>query len=107
MYLAIRRAARTNRLWIAVAAAIAVLAFTLVAAHSGVAGDHMGKAAAICLAVASVAAATVASGPRLNRLVPSPIRAASDSLPRIAEPPSLPRDGRARGHPAVLQVLRR
>lgn len=103
MHRALRR-----RNWRTVAvAAVAALGLLVGLAHSGVADDHMGAAAAMCVAVAAGTAIAVAATPRLGHLVPGPPRPASWSPLSLARDYSLDPDGRARGHPAVLQVFRR
>jgi hypothetical protein len=69
--------------------------------------DHMGEAAAICLAIGAAAVA-LASVPTLGRHITRPPR------PRHQPPPVQVRTmlvaaphQRARGHPSLLQIFRR
>jgi hypothetical protein len=107
MSLVIRRHLRTRRRRLLAVAVVALLGAAVWSAHAAPGDHHMGEAAAICLAVAAVAAAGIAAAPRLGRLLPGrPRPPASRAVTRsvLAVPPVV---GRARGHPAVLQVFRR
>ncbi len=88
-------------------ATVASLGLMVGLAHSSVGSDHMGEAAAMCLAVAAGAAIAVAAAPRLGRLVAPPLRPVNWSAPSPDRDYGLAGDGRARGHPTVLQVFRR
>jgi NhaP-type Na+/H+ or K+/H+ antiporter len=106
--LAIRRHLRDHRRRLLALAVVVLLGVALWSAHATPAEHHMGKAMAVCLAVAVVATASVAALPVLGRLVPGIPRPRRSGLPRLARgwaPP--PFTGRARGDPAVLQVFRR
>ena len=85
-----------------------LLGMSLWAAHSAPGEHHMGKAAAVCLAVAAVATAAVATLPALGRMVATPARSRRNVQHAASRfMPSVPVEGRARGHPSVLQVFRR
>lgn len=107
MSLAVNRALRRHNVRLLAVAVFASLGLTVGLAHSGLERDHMGEAAAMCLAVAASTAIAVAAAPRLGRLVARPSRPASWSPPEPARDCGVRADGRARGHPAVLQVFRR
>jgi hypothetical protein len=102
----LRAGLRRRRGRLAVTGAVALLGATVAMAHTGVGDDHMGEAAAMCLAVV-VAGAAVAALPKLRDR--APVQRAAVRLPRPSGPlhlrfstPHLPR-----GDPAVLQVFRR
>lgn len=107
MSYSVTRALKRPRLRAPALAAVITLALLMGLAHSGVEADHMGKAAAICMAIAASAAIAVTARPRLGRLLPSAPRPTDWGGPQEgALCPALPY-GRARGDPAVLQVFRR
>ena len=106
MSYAVIRAMRRGRFRVAALAAVLTLGVFVGLAHSGIETGHMGKAVAICLAVATSAAVTVAAGPRLGRLLPRVARALNWPEPPISPFCTRSVDGRARGDPAVLQVFR-
>ncbi len=100
------RAMRRGRLRVAALAAVLALGVLVGLAHSGIETDHMGKAVAVCLAVAASAAVAAIAGPRLGRLLPRVARARSwPKLPATSFRTGSV-DGCARGDPAVLQVFR-
>lgn len=88
-------------------ATVASLGLMVGLAHSGVGADHMGETATMCLAIAAGTAVAVASAPQLGRLVAPPLRPVSWSALAPDCSHGRPAAGRARGHPAVLQVFRR
>ena len=100
------RAMRRGRLRVVALAAVLALGVFVGLAHSGIETDHMGKAVAVCLAVAASAAVTANAGPRLGRLLPRVARARSWPKPPTVSFRTRRVDGRARGDPAVLQVFR-
>jgi hypothetical protein len=96
----LRRSRRRPLTWLVVGC----LALGVVAAHSGLAHDHMGKAAAICLAVIDAAilgvGAALALRSRHRRSRARPVAGLTPfSLPWPAPEP------RTRAGPALLQVL--
>jgi peptidoglycan/LPS O-acetylase OafA/YrhL len=103
---ATRARLRRRRGRLAVVCAVALLGATVATAHSSVAGDHMGEAAAICLAIvagsAAVAALPALAGP--VRRLRAPLQLGGRGAPRRLKHtvPHLPR-----GDPALLQVFRR
>lgn len=64
---ATRARLRRRRGRLAVVCAVALLGATVATAHSSVAGDHMGEAAAICLAIVAGSAALAALPPLAGR----------------------------------------
>jgi hypothetical protein len=86
--------------------AVALLSATIATAHSGVADQHMGEAAAMCLAVV-VGGAVVAALPSLgarHSFRRAALELGAPNAPfRLTSPPR----HHARGDPAVLQVFRR
>jgi len=103
---ALARALRRRRFRLAATVSVVAVALTVGLAHSAVRGDHMGKAAAICLAVVASAATTIAAAPRLGRIVQAPRGRPASAVSMPGEPLWRVRTARARGHPAVLQVFR-
>ena len=107
MLVALRRPLRRQDARVLAAILIAALALSVGLAHSGMARDHMGDAAAVCLAIGAAAVA-LASVPTLGRHITRPPR------PRHQPPPvrvrtllvTVPHQ-RARGHPSFLQIFRR
>lgn len=88
-------------------AVVILLVLAVASAHANRAGDHMGVAAATRLAIVGSVATAVAAAPRLGRLL-GPTPGAARTLTAAPVVPCRSRlDGRARGHPAVLQVFRR
>ena len=86
---------------------VAALGVAVWSAHVMPGDHHMGEAVAMCLAVVAIGAAVVAA-PRMGRLLPAVPRPCSSPPPAAgAVLPSAPAPGRARGHPALLQVFRR
>jgi peptidoglycan/LPS O-acetylase OafA/YrhL len=90
----------------AVVCAVALLGAAVATAHTSVAGDHMGEAAAMCLAIvaggAAVAALPALAGP-LPRQRP-PLELSPPAAPLLLKHavPHL-----ARGDPSLLQVFQR
>ena len=86
--------------------AVVLLGATVATAHAGAAGDEMGEAAAMCLAVLAAGAAVVAL-PALGDVLPQ--RRAPLEIGASARPASVKRavPYRSRGDPALLQVFRR
>ena len=76
------RALRRHDVRLLAVATVASLGLMVGLAHSGLEGDRMGEATAMCLAVAASTAIAVASAPRVGRLVARPPRAASWAHPR-------------------------
>ncbi len=107
MSLSVNRVLRRRNVRVLAVATVASLGLMVGLAHSGVGDDHMGEAAAMCLAIAASIAVAVAAAPRLGRLVASPLRPVNWSELAPSRDHGRPADGRARGHPAVLQVFRR
>ena len=101
------RALRRRNVRIFAVATVASLGLMVGLAHSGVGSDHMGEAAAMCLAIAAGAAVAVAAAPQLGRFVAPPLRPVIWSAPAPDRDLGRRADGRARGHPAVSQVFRR
>lgn len=86
--------------------AVALLGVSVATAHSGVGVDHVGEAAAMCLAIIAGGAA-VAALPALA--LPAPLRRAPLELGQPSAPLRLRHvvPHAARGDPALLQVFRR
>ena len=87
--------------------AVVLLGTTVAAAHTGVADDHMGEAAGVCLAVMATGGAVVASLPALGGLLPRPathIGAMGIPTSDLPAPTGL---NHARGNPSVPQLFRR
>jgi hypothetical protein len=102
----VRARFRRRRGRLAVGCAVVLLGGTVAVAHTSVAADHMGEAAAMCLAI-MVGGAAVAALPALAGPVPrrrAPLRIGGPGTPsRLTHTvPHLPR-----GDPALLQVFRR
>jgi hypothetical protein len=97
---------RRRRGRLAVVCAVALLGASVATAHTSVGVDHMGEAAAMCLAIL-VGGATVAALPAAA--LPGPLRRRPHELAGPSAPPELrpfiPHS--ARGDPALLQVFRR
>lgn len=106
MLVRVDEALRSHRRRLVILCTMAVLAASVVSAHSALAGgDHMGMGVAMCLAVVDTAVAAAATvlaisrpahrmpAPRLMLLVP-------EGRPRSAPSP------RSRAGPAELQVFR-
>jgi peptidoglycan/LPS O-acetylase OafA/YrhL len=97
---------RRRRGRLAIVCAVALLGASVATAHTSVATEHMGEAAAMCLAILAGGAAVAA----LRALaLQAPLRRAPLAL---GGPGTLPRlepivPYAARGDPAVLQVFRR
>ena len=89
-----------------VVCAVALLGVSVTTAHTSVGVDHMGEAAAMCLAIVATGAA-VAALPALA--LPAPLRRAPLGLGRPCTPTRLTHfvAHAARGDPALLQVFRR
>lgn len=106
MLVTLDKARRTHRRRLVTLCAMAVLAASVLSAHSALAGgDHMGMGIAVCVAVidTAVAAATVALARRLPALRLSSVRLLCTvpiGRPRRAPP------ARSRTGPAELQVFR-
>jgi hypothetical protein len=105
--IAVNRVPRRHRRHAALLVAVVSLAAAVIAAHSAMAGDHLGGAAAICLAVVEVTGAAVIlaapSAPSLPARARRQmgVRKPAGLVPvRVAGAP-------ARAGPAVLQVFRR
>jgi hypothetical protein len=108
MTIALRRQLQGHQRRAAMLGVVVLLGATVWSAHLSPADHHMGKAMAMCLAVAAVATAAVAALPTLGRLLPSVARPARVVVARrTSRIRPTPVAGRARGHPAVLQVFRR
>lgn len=90
---------------LAVVCAVALLGVTVTTAHSSLAADQMGEAAAMCLAILAGGAA-VAALPALA--LRAPLRRAPIDLggPSTAHRLQLVVPHAARGDPALLQVFR-
>ncbi len=101
------RALTRHNVRVLAVATVASLGLMVGLAHSGVGTDHMGEAAAMCLAIAAGTAVAVAAAPQLGRLVAAPLRPVNWSALAPDRDYGRPADGRARGHPSVLQVFRR
>lgn len=105
MFVALDNALRSHRRRLAILCTVAVLAATVVSAHSALAGgDHMGMGVAMCLAVVTtavaVATAALASRQPIVPSAPTRIRSMALAHPRPAPEP------RSRAGPAELQVFR-
>ena len=96
----LRRSRRRPLAWLVVGC----LALGVVAAHRGLAHDHMGKAAAICLAVidAAILGVGAALAVRGGRPLPRRRPLARFAFLGLARPAPEPR---TRAGPAFLQVL--
>jgi hypothetical protein len=106
MFWGVRAALRRRNRRVAVLITVVLVAAGVTAAHSSVADDHMGEAAAMCVAVLATGA-TAAALPALRQWPPRAPRPLDIAVPAVvaaaaAEPPT-----RARGDPALLQVFRR
>ena len=106
MCFAVNRALQRRKLRAAVLAAVAALTVLVGSAHSGAGMDHMVTPAAMCLAIAAVAAAGAAAGPRLGRLLADVPRPRDRRPLTMLAEARLGPQARARGHPAELQVFR-
>ena len=96
---------RRRRGRLAIVCAIALLGASVAAAHSSLAADHMGGAAAMCLAVA-VGGAAIAALPGLAGPVPrrrAPLWIGGPGAPPFTDVVR----HLARGDPSLLQVFRR
>jgi hypothetical protein len=102
----LRARLRRRRGRVAIVSAVALLGAAVAMAHTSVADDHMGEAAAICLAIV-VSGAAVAALPALGGLLPRPRAPLELGGPRIAPQGELWAPGLPRGDPALLQVFRR
>ncbi len=106
MLVTLDKALRTHRRRLVTLCAMAVLAASVLGAHSALAsGDHMGMGIAVCVAVidTAVAAATVALARRRPALRLSSLRllgTVAVARPRRGPP------ARSRAGPAELQVFR-
>lgn len=102
----VRRRFRQRRGWPILACGVVLLGVTVAVAHSSVADDHMGEAAAMCVAIVAGGAA-LAALPALSGPVPrqrAPLRLGGTS----ASPHAMCAVAhRPRGDPALLQVFRR
>lgn len=106
MVIAVNRSLRCQRRRLAIVLALVTLTAGVGAAHSSVAGDHMGMGVAACISVldAAVAAVSVAAvaGPPLRRVRLALVRR---TMPKAAVAGGAP--PRARAGPAGLQIFRR
>jgi peptidoglycan/LPS O-acetylase OafA/YrhL len=102
----VRRRFRQRRGWPILACAVVLLGATVAMAHTSMADDHMGEAAAVCVAVLAGGAA-LAALPALADPVPrqrAPLRLAGpNTSPAVVC--AVPH--RPRGDPSLLQVFRR
>jgi hypothetical protein len=103
---AMRARIRRRRGRLAIVGVVFLLAAAVGTAHTSVAADHMGEAAAMCLAILAGGAAVAALPARAG---PLPRRRAPLTLGRPRTPPLLEHavPYLARGDPALLQVFRR
>lgn len=107
MSLILRRKLRHRHGRAVAVALITALALSVGMAHSAMGSHHMGEAVVICLAI-GVATVAVAASPRLGRPVPAPVRPRQRIEPSVRPAASVAvPQGRARGHPSILQVFRR
>jgi hypothetical protein len=90
----------------ALVCAVVLLGASVASAHTSVGDDHMGEAAAVCLAVVVAGGAALAAVPRLGRLVPAPPRPVDADCTRAPVPTARRAPGWPRGDPSLLQVLR-
>ena len=107
MSLVLRRKLRRRQTRSVAAALIAVIVLAVGMAHSAMGSDHMGDAVVVCLAIGAATVALAAS-PRLGRQISPqarPERRTDPPVSRADRGPVPP--GRARGHPSLLQVIRR
>jgi hypothetical protein len=106
MFIALNRFARKQQRRLMMLATVLAVCGAVVAAHSVMAGDHMGDGAVMCVAVLQVAAVAAASVARLPRTLLSAgsvrLPHLQPALPVLAFPP----EPRARAAPTALQVFR-
>ena len=110
MLISIRSAARRRRARLAATAAVLVLAGGVAAAHGAMGEHHMGEAAAMCLAIAEVAAfgaGALLAVTALSALRRAPLTSAMAVLEPLTVEPTRLLTPPARAGPAVLQVVRR
>jgi peptidoglycan/LPS O-acetylase OafA/YrhL len=97
---------RRRRGWSILACAVVLLGATVAMAHATPADDHMGEAAAVCLAVlaggAALAALPALSGPVPRQRAQLQLPGPNTSPAVVCAVPHRPR-----GDPSLLQVFRR
>jgi peptidoglycan/LPS O-acetylase OafA/YrhL len=102
----VRARIRRRRVRLAVVCAVVLLGATVATAHTNVAVDHMGQAAAMCLAivVGGTTVAALAAFARPDTRPRAPVRLGDPSAGSLATHALA---HRPRGDPALLQVFRR